>query len=401
MDLVALALAKKYTDEKVINGFDEKKVKTIIEEEIKKITGEAGSDWDSFQELKEKIENIQLTPGPKGEKGDKGDKGDTGEQGIQGIPGEKGEKGDTGVPGADGAKGDKGDKGDTGATGAPGEPGKDYVLTNADKVEIAEMAADLVEVPDSGGNVAYDKVQELTPEQKAQARENIGAQPAGNYLTEVPDGYAKTEDIPTDEEIIQLIEENAPEPVGGIDLGVTGATVGQTVKISAVDENGVPTAWEPVEFPSGGPDITAVTEWKRIVYYTATADDANVSSFQFTSDEYPDIEKARAFILRISFATKPTGSLYKRMWLNDIEVARIQDDNLGQVYQAYITPDGIILSGSRSSTVGGSLGCPSDYGIRFDSACKPVTLPITKVMYDSWTSGIINEGSTIELYVAI
>ena len=54
-----------------------------------------------------------------------------------------------------------------------------------------------IEVPDSGGNVAYDTAQELTDEQKAQARENIGAQPVGDYLTEVPEGYAKTEDIPT------------------------------------------------------------------------------------------------------------------------------------------------------------------------------------------------------------
>lgn len=39
---------------------------------------------------------------------------------------------------------------------------------------------------------------------------------------------------------------------GGSGIAVTGATVGQTVKISAVDENGVPTAWEPVDFPNGG-----------------------------------------------------------------------------------------------------------------------------------------------------
>lgn len=76
-----------------------------------------------------------------------------------------------------------------GDPGEPGQPGKDYILTPADKTEIAEMAAELVDVPDSGGNA---------------------------------------------------------------NLGVTGATVGQTVKISAVDENGVPTAWEPVNFPSGG-----------------------------------------------------------------------------------------------------------------------------------------------------
>ena len=38
----------------------------------------------------------------------------------------------------------------------------------------------------------------------------------------------------------------------GAGLDVTGATVGQTVKISAVDDNGVPTAWVPVDMASGG-----------------------------------------------------------------------------------------------------------------------------------------------------
>lgn len=45
-----------------------------------------------------------------------------------------------------------------------------------------------------------------------------------------------------------------PEGDSGTDLslGVTGATVGQIAKISAVDENGKPTKWEPVDMPSGG-----------------------------------------------------------------------------------------------------------------------------------------------------
>lgn len=34
-----------------------------------------------------------------------------------------------------------------GDTGEPGKPGKDYILTQADKTEIAELAAELVEVP--------------------------------------------------------------------------------------------------------------------------------------------------------------------------------------------------------------------------------------------------------------
>ena len=36
-----------------------------------------------------------------------------------------------------------------------------------------------------------------------------------------------------------------------VSLNITGATVGQTVKISEVDENGVPTAWVPVDMTAG------------------------------------------------------------------------------------------------------------------------------------------------------
>ena len=43
-----------------------------------------------------------------------------------------------------------------------------------------------------------------------------------------------------------------PTGPAGAGLDVTGATVGQTVKIAAVDDNGVPTAWSPVDMPSGG-----------------------------------------------------------------------------------------------------------------------------------------------------
>lgn len=68
--------------------------------------------------------DVTLPKGEKGDKGDKGDKGETGAQGIQGIQGVQG------AQGAQGAKGDKGDKGD---------PGDDYVLTEADKQEIAGM----------------------------------------------------------------------------------------------------------------------------------------------------------------------------------------------------------------------------------------------------------------------
>lgn len=43
---------------------------------------------------------------------------------------------------------------------------------------------------------------------------------------------------------------------GGTDMGITGASVGQIAKITAVDASGTPTAWEPADMPSGGGAIT-------------------------------------------------------------------------------------------------------------------------------------------------
>lgn len=41
-----------------------------------------------------------------------------------------------------------------------------------------------------------------------------------------------------------------------LSLDITGATPGQIAKITAVDETGKPTKWEPVDIPSGGGDIS-------------------------------------------------------------------------------------------------------------------------------------------------
>lgn len=50
-------------------------------------------------------------------------------------------------------------------------------------------------------------------------------------------------------------------PSGGTDisLGLTAATVGQTIKVKAVDTDGKPTAWEAVDMAGGG------KEWKKII----------------------------------------------------------------------------------------------------------------------------------------
>lgn len=103
-------------------------------------------------------------------KGDKGDKGDPGEQGPVGPQGPRGVLGPQGIRGEQGPKGDKGDKGDPGEQGPVGPQGP-----KGDKGEV-ECA------------VLYTE-QTLTEEQKAQARENIGA------TTEIEDGSITPEKL--------------------------------------------------------------------------------------------------------------------------------------------------------------------------------------------------------------
>ena len=77
--------------------------------------------------------NFIIPRGEKGDTGEQGPQGIPGEQGIQGIPGEKGEQGEPGTPGKDGIDGTNG------TNGVDGKDGEDYILTEADKEEIAQL----------------------------------------------------------------------------------------------------------------------------------------------------------------------------------------------------------------------------------------------------------------------
>lgn len=110
------------------------------------------------------ITTIMGPAGPQGPKGEDGgikfeeltDAQKEELRGPQGIQGPKGETGDVGPAGPDGAQGPKGDKGDTGERGPEGlqgpagENGKDYVLTEADKAEIAQLAIEVMPAAEEG-----------------------------------------------------------------------------------------------------------------------------------------------------------------------------------------------------------------------------------------------------------
>ena len=116
--------------------------------------------------------------------------------------------------------------------------------------------------PDSDGNVEIE----------------VGGKGSGIYIGsgDMPEGCNAQIDLSgkildlaslmTEDEVERSIEEamedlELPESDGGIE--VSGAEVGQFLKVAEVDENGVPTAWETAEPPEGD-------KWELIVDYTAT-----------------------------------------------------------------------------------------------------------------------------------
>lgn len=58
--------------------------------------------------------------------------------------------------------------------------------------------------------------------------------------------------------------EKGEDAAADLTLGLTGATVGQIAKITAVDASGVPTAWSPVDMPSGGGGDGGAEEFRLI-----------------------------------------------------------------------------------------------------------------------------------------
>ena len=85
-----------------------------------------------------------------------------------------------------------------------------------------------------------------------------------------------------------LIEDEDNISPGGsgtdISLGVTGATVGDIIKVKAVDDSGKPTAWETVDMVGGGGGYKPL----ELLYETTLTED--VTTFQHEFDACDEVE---------------------------------------------------------------------------------------------------------------
>lgn len=109
--------------------------------------------------------------------------------------------------------------------------------------------------------------------------------------------YADTEDPPSADiwgQILAKLDELQTEideiKAGGgggtdISLGVTGATVGQTIKVKAVDADGKPTAWEAVDMATSDAEV-----WEELTHFVYTVNNSVNSVKQtFTTGAYKKI----------------------------------------------------------------------------------------------------------------
>lgn len=114
----------------------------------------------------------------------------------------------------------------------------------------------------------------------------------------------------------------------GAGMDVTGAKVGQIAKIKAVDSAGKPTAWEPVDMPSGGGvgghwETVLDTVWEQDVI-NPTAFDSATGIFTCAEGELNNLELNKVYVFFQQCTVK--GVAYNTIINNDtIKVTKLSD----------------------------------------------------------------------------
>lgn len=86
-------------------------------------------------------------------------------------------------------------------------------------------------------------------------------------LTTDVNAESTNENVPTAKAVYDALQDIGIPSGTDISLNVTGATVGQTIKVKAVDTDGKPTAWEAVDMAAGDTEV-----WEELTHFVSTAD---------------------------------------------------------------------------------------------------------------------------------
>ena len=320
------------------------------------------------------------TPGATGAPGKDGAPGADGKDGITPTIGKNGNwylgSTDTGKP-SRGAAGTPGAAGAPGKDGAPGADGKDGITPAIGENGNWYLGSSDTGKPSRGADGAVPDIQIGT----------VTTLPAGSDATASMGGTAENP-------LLNLgIPRGADGQGGGsggtdISLGLTSATVGQTIKVKAVDTDGKPTAWEAAE--SG-------EKWEKIaeIIIPDDAEESNALTINKDLNGQPfSLLKARlcvkfpkytggSTIPNVMFAMlngkttgNPSPAVYTSLWPK-VETARL----VGVVYEVDVSGVQVIESVLRSAGGGwgenmGMYGSSSSTYVKYftDSLwAKPIT----------------------------
>ena len=320
------------------------------------------------------------TPGATGAPGKDGAPGADGKDGITPTIGKNGNwylgSTDTGKP-SRGAGGTPGAAGASGKDGSPGADGKDGITPAIGENGNWYLGSSDTGKPSRGADGAVPDIQIGT----------VTTLPAGSDATASMGGTAENP-------LLNLgIPKGADGQGGGsggtdISLGLTSATVGQTIKVKAVDTDGKPTAWEAAE--SG-------EKWEKIaeIIIPDDAEESNALTINKDLNGQPfSLLKARlcgkfpkytggSTIPNVMFAMlngrangNPSPAVYTSLWPK-VETARL----VGAVYEVDVSGVQVIESVLRSAGGGwgenmGMYGSSSSTYVKYftDSLwAKPIT----------------------------
>ncbi len=317
------------------------------------------------------------TPGATGAPGKDGAPGADGKDGITPTIGKNGNwylgSTDTGKP----SRGAGGTPGASGKDGSPGADGKDGITPAIGENGNWYLGSSDTGKPSRGADGAVPDIQIGT----------VTTLPAGSDATASMGGTAENP-------LLNLgIPRGADGQGGGsggtdISLGLTSATVGQTIKVKAVDTDGKPTAWEAAE---SGEKLEKIAE----IIIPGDAEESNALTINKDLNGQPfSLLKARlcgkfpkytggSTIPNVMFAMlngkttgNPSPAVYTSLWPK-VETARL----VGVVYEVDVSGAQVIESVLRSAGGGwgenmGMYGSSSSTYVKYftDSLwAKPIT----------------------------